>query len=100
LGLTVHADRLGVANVNFNEKFNSRSFQTMTETVYDTKMLRREILKTYKDLTEYVLVMAKRKNTPFYLQTLSAINNGREYFARIAASHKSTAPEKTTTNQN
>ena len=53
--------------------------------MYDTKLLRKNILATYKDLAEYVFVMAKRKNVAFYTDTLTAINNGRKYFADILA---------------
>jgi hypothetical protein len=85
LGLTKHINTLESANTTFKNTFNTRSTTTINTTVYDTKLLRKNILNTYKDLAEYVLVMAKRKDTPFYNDTLTAINNGRKYFADILA---------------
>jgi hypothetical protein len=60
--------------------------------VYDAKALRKAILDTYKDLAEFVLVIAKRRNTQYYLDILTVINNGREYFANILARHGGGTP--------
>ena len=85
LGVAVHLNNLEQANSNFKTTFNTRSTTTITTAVYDTKLLRKNILNTYRDLAEYVFVMAKRKNVAFYTDTLTAINNGRKYFADILA---------------
>ena len=87
LGLEGRINNLETANTNFKNKFNTRSTDTITTVVYDTKALRKAILETYKELAEYVLVMAKRRNTAYYLDILTVINNGREYFANILARH-------------
>ena len=87
LGLEVHITNLENANTNFKNKFNTRSTDTITTVVYDTKALRKAILETYKELADYVLVMAKRRNTQYYLDILTVINNGRAYFANILARH-------------
>ena len=85
LGLTTHVNNLETANNNFKTTFNTRSTTTINTAVYDTKLLRKNILATYKDLAEYVFVMAKRKNTAFFVDTFTVINNGRKYFADILA---------------
>jgi hypothetical protein len=85
LGLVNHIDNLELANNTFKTTFNTRSTTTINTVVYDTKLLRKNIIATYKDLAEYVYVMAKRKETPFYVDTFTAINNGRKYFADIIA---------------
>ena len=87
LGVEGRINNLETANTNFKNKFNTRSTDTITTVVYDTKALRKAILETYKELAEYVLVMAKRRNTAYYLDILTVINNGREYFANILARH-------------
>ena len=87
LGLEVHVTNLETANAAFKSKFDTRSTETITTVVNDTKVLRKTILDTYKELAEYVLVMAKRRNTPYYTDTLTIVNNGREYFANILARH-------------
>jgi Family of unknown function (DUF6261) len=85
LALTNHINNLEVANNNFKTTFNTRSTTTINTTVYNTKLLRKNIIATYKELVEYVYVMAKRKKTPFYIDTFTVINNGRKYFADIIA---------------
>lgn len=89
LGLEGHINNLEIANTTFKAKFDSRSTGTITTVVHDTKALRKAILATYKELAEYVLVMAKRRNTPYYTDTLTIVNNGREYFANLLARHNS-----------
>lgn len=73
------------ANINFKKVFDSRSTETISLETYDMKALRNSIFNTYKDLTEYVHVMAKRQKTPFFIKTLDVINNGRKYYATIVA---------------
>jgi len=85
LGLASVIQNLKTANQKFKEKFDTRSMETISDVVYDTKKLRKDILNTYKDLAEYILVMANRRNTDYYIQILNVINNGREYFANILA---------------
>ncbi|MGV9003475.1 DUF6261 family protein [Flavobacterium sp.] len=80
-----HVTNLEVANTKFKDKFNERSTEIIETEVYDAKALRKAILETYKDLAEYVFVMAKRKNTPYYIDTLAVVNSGRHYFATIIA---------------
>ena len=87
LKLEANITNLETANATFKNKFDIRSTDTINTTVYDTKALRKTILATYKELAEYVLVMAKRRNTQYYLDILKIVNNGREYFATILARH-------------
>lgn len=97
LGLAVHINNLEAANAAFKTTFNMRSTATISTVVYDTKLLRKNILATYRDLAEYVHVMAKRKNTPFYNDTLTALNNGRKYFADVIARRSGTTETKSAT---
>ncbi len=85
LNLEVHVNSLELANNTFKTTFNTRSADVLDDTVYDVKMLRKNLLNTYRELAEYVFVMAKRRNTPYYTKTLDALNNGRIYFANILA---------------
>ena len=97
LGLEGHINNLETANTNFKNKFDSRSTETISTVVYDAKALRKAILDTYKELAEYVLVIAKRRNTQYYLDILTVVNNGRDYFANILARRgggTSTTPPK------
>lgn len=92
LALESHINNLETANSNFKTKFNTRSTDTITTVVYDAKTLRKNILDTYKELADYVLVIAKRRNTQYYLDILTVINNGREYFANLLARHNGGTP--------
>lgn len=91
LALEKHLMNLEAANANFKTLFSNRSTNINTTEVFDTKALRKKILETYKDLAEYVLVMAKRKNTPFYAELLTILNTGRSYFSDLIARRKGTA---------
>lgn len=94
LKLASHLTNIKVANDAFKAKFSTRSSDTISTVVYDTKMLRNNILATYKNLAEYALVMAKnRSTTPFYADLLTIVNNGRAYFAPILARQASASDE-------
>lgn len=97
LNMVPYINNLEVANADFKTTFNTRTSENISTIVYDTKALKKEILATYKDLVEYVLVMAERKNTPYYNDILSAINNGREYYSNILARRKGSTRETVTT---
>jgi hypothetical protein len=92
LGLAGHINNLETANETFKTTFNTRSTATINTTVYNTKQLRANIFNTYRDLAEYVFVMAKRTNTPFFAETLTALNYGRKYFADIIARRGGNGP--------
>jgi hypothetical protein len=66
LGLQPHIDNLKAANDKFVDKFNQRSTNVISTETYNTKELRKNILATYKDLSEYAAVMAKVKNNSYY----------------------------------
>lgn len=85
LGLNPHIDNLEVANDNFVAKFNTRSTDVISTETFDTKLLRKTILTTYKSLAEYAAIMAKVKNNTYYTTLLTTINYSRQYFATIAA---------------
>lgn len=87
LGLVPHINNLETANNNFISHFNVRSTDVISTEVFDTKTLRKNMLATYRDLAEYIFVMAKRKNTAYYTTILNTINYGRSYFATIIARH-------------
>lgn len=94
LKLEGHLGILKVANDQFKAKFNSRSSDTISTVVYNTKLLRKNILDTYKNLAEYALVMAKNRSTnPFYADLLTIVNNGRAYFAPIVARKTNTSDD-------
>lgn len=90
LGLESHLANLETANTNFKTLFSTRSTGINMTEVFDTKALRKKILDTYKDLAEYVAVMAKRKGTPFYTDLLTILNTGRSYFSDLLARRKGT----------
>lgn len=91
-GLDKHITNLDTANNNFTNTFNKRSTDTVSTVVYDTKALRAKLIESYKNLADYVLVMAKtKKNTDYYTNILAVLNNGRQYFADILAKREGIA---------
>jgi hypothetical protein len=86
-----HVNDAEASNNVFKTTFNKRSNDSISTEVYDTRALRKNILSTYKELAEYIAVMAKRKNNDYYNGIAAALNNGREYFAGILARRQSEA---------
>lgn len=98
LGLDKHITNLETANNNFTTTFNKRSTDIVSTVVYNTKALRTKLLEAYKNLAEYVLVMAKtKKNTDYYTNILAVLNNGRQYFADILAKREGTTAKAAAT---
>lgn len=87
LGLQPHVNNLEVANQNFIAKFDTRSTNAISTETFDTKQLRKNILATYKALSEYAAVMASVKNNTYYNTLLTTINYSRQYFATIVAGY-------------
>lgn len=95
LNMEEHVNNLETANDLFKTTFDNRSNTTVSTTVYNTKLLRKNIFATYKELANYTLTMANRRTpSPYFITALEAINNGRTYYANTIA-HRgsgSTAP--------
>jgi Family of unknown function (DUF6261) len=85
LKLGEHIDNIETANNIFKNTFATRSTGTISDKVYDTKILKDNILKTYKSLAEYISVIGKHKNDPFYTAALTALNYSRKYYADMIA---------------
>lgn len=85
LGLAPHLERLEIANNDFGKKFDQRSTGNFSTVTYNSKALRKDIFTTYDELTDYVLIMAKRKKNAFFDKLLEVVNNGRAYFADTLA---------------
>ena len=90
--LDEHIANLDEANTNFVEKFNKRSTDVISTETYDTKQLRKTILATYVELTDYVVVIAKRRNNDYYNTLITVINYSRQYFKPIVSGYGSTPP--------
>ncbi|MFK7059829.1 DUF6261 family protein [Flavobacterium oreochromis] len=96
LGLDRYINKVEETNSIFKATFDNRSSSTITTEVYDTKLLRKNILETYTKLAKYTLAMAENKDNPFYKDTLNVLNNGRKYFADLVAKRVGTASTDTT----
>ena len=90
LNMLEHVNNLETSNNSFKTTFNSRSNTAVSTVVYDTKTLKKKIFATYKELVNYSLTMANRRTpSPYFVTVLTAINNGRAYYANIIA-HRGT----------
>ncbi len=86
LNMIEQIDELEAANNLFKTTFNNRSNTTVSTVVYNTKLLKKNIFTTYKELAKYCLTMANRRTpSPYFVTALEAINNGRSYYANIIA---------------
>ncbi|WP_432671941.1 DUF6261 family protein [Flavobacterium sp. SM2513] len=85
LQLKNHVDLLEQDNTAFKAKFADRSSDVISTVSYDVKTMRKEIFEVYTTLADYVALMAKIKNDPYFLDTLKVFNYSREYFADILA---------------
>jgi hypothetical protein len=96
LNMVEHVNNLATSNNLFKTTFNSRSNATISTIVYDTKMLKKKIFATYKELVNYSFTMANRRTpSPYFVTVSTAINNGRTYFANIIARRDSNPEEET-----
>jgi hypothetical protein len=56
--------------------------------VYDVKALRKTLTDDYRQMTDYISVMANLKADPFYKDVLAVVNNPRKYFSDVVAKEK------------
>lgn len=86
LNMEEHVNNLKSGNDLFKTTFNSRSNTTVSTVTYNTKLLKKKIFATYKELATYSHTMANRRTpSPYFITVLGAINNGRTYYANIIA---------------
>ncbi|HCR77543.1 MAG TPA: hypothetical protein DIW37_14290 [Chryseobacterium sp.] len=97
LGIVKFVNHLADSNTAFNDLFSHRSYQTSQKQVYDVKALRKSLTDDYRQMTDYISVMANLKADPFYKDVLAVVNNPRKYFSDVLAKRKgkpSPSPEK------
>jgi hypothetical protein len=85
LRLEIHVNNMETANENFKTKFSIRSNTVNTTVVYDAKKLNKDIMNTYKKLSNYILTMVSIKDVPFYNALFEMNNNIRQYYATLIA---------------
>lgn len=83
LNIEQYVNNLELANSTFSTLLVSRIAEVVEDTLYNAKILRKKLLNTYRELSEYVFVMAKRKHTLYYFKTLNTLNEGRIHFAQV-----------------
>lgn len=88
LGIVKFVNHVSDSNTAFNDLFAERSYKNSQKVVYDVKQLRKKLASDYRDMYEYVAVMANVKDLPFYQEVLAVINNGRNYFANTVLSRR------------
>ncbi len=94
LGIEKHVANLETAATKFKTIFDARSNKTVSTVVYNAKKLRKNIFDTYTQLVDYVVSTGNINGDAFYVTALTAINNGRKYYADLLAKRESTADDK------
>jgi hypothetical protein len=86
--------RISNDNEAFKNLFGGRMVTTGLTETFDLKSIRKEMQHKYSDFANYVLIMAKRINTPLYNTTLNLLNTARKYYADQLARHAATVTKK------
>ena len=92
IGMVPYMVNLETSNTNFKNTFNTRAVKTISDEVFDTKKIKKDILISYREFADYSKLMANRRNTDYYNNLLKVVNNGREYFANIIARRNGGTP--------
>jgi hypothetical protein len=90
LTMATYVDRIAQANTDFKILFAKRTLETSAKEVFDIRAMRTEMKNTYTDMSEYVLSLAKVKDTDEFNQTLSIINTVRKYYSDMLVKQKPT----------
>jgi len=85
LNLGRYVTRLKTTNAAFKTLFANRMVAGASTESYDMKVVRAELMKTYADMANYVLVMAKALKTPLFLTALNLLNASRKYYSDMLA---------------
>lgn len=83
-----YVDRIVQTNADFKTLFAKRTQETSAKKVFDVKAMRADIKTTYTDMADYVLSMAKAKNTDEFNQVLNVLNTVRKYYSDLLAKRK------------
>ncbi|SUX46282.1 DUF6261 family protein [Chryseobacterium indoltheticum] len=83
LGIIKFINELAASNIAFNDLFAHRSFQSSQKQTYDVKALRKDLNNDYRQLVNYITILADVKTDTFYKDVLAVINNGRSYYANV-----------------
>lgn len=85
LKLKEFLDTLEKSNIDFNELFSHRSYNSSKKMSVNVLDLRRKMTSQYKVLADYILALANVKESEYYVSILAIINNIRNYYADILA---------------
>lgn len=88
LSIVKFANHLSDSNSVFNTIFAKRSYRTSQRQIYDIKALRKILTHDYKQMANYIVILANVKSEPFYNDVLAILNNGRTYFSTIVLSRR------------
>lgn len=91
LSLAKFITNLSEANRHFNELFANRSSQSLKKPTYNVKELRKEITTIYKDLSDYIYILARVRDDEFFVKLLGVVNNGRKYFDDMIIARRNAA---------
>ncbi len=91
LNMSTYVDRMHLGNEAFKILFNNRTLEKSSKQVFDMRAMRAEIAFIYADMADYVLAMAKVKDTNEFNQPLNVINTVRKYYSDLLAKRKATS---------
>ncbi len=80
--------RLKNNNATFKTLFEGRLVEDATTETYNAKLLRKELLETYAEMTKYVVAMTNALHLEQFVSVLNLLNSARKYYADLLARHK------------
>jgi len=85
LQIARYVDRMKSCNRDFEVLFSGRMVAEATAETYNMKLMRKEMLRKYSDLTAYVLAMTKATESPLFISSLNLLNTARKYYSDMLA---------------
>jgi hypothetical protein len=82
--------RLKANNATFKTLFEGRLVEGATTETYNAKLLRKELLEAYAEMTKYVVAMANALHSEQFVSVLNLLNSARKYYADLLARRKGT----------
>ena len=82
--------RLKNNNATFKTLFEWRLVEEATTETYNAKLLRKELLATYAEMTKYIVAMANALHSEQFVSVLNLLNIARKYYADLLARRKGT----------
>lgn len=91
LNLQMYVNHIKESGLSFKTLSHQRLSVEAQKEVFDTRQLRSQLMKEFKEMCLYVMVMASVTSDPYFINVLTRINAIRKQYADIVAHRKGVA---------